>query len=131
MALELDQGRAVFEPGASVRGVATWSVPMVPHGMELRLIWATLGPGGRDFTIAATIPLARPLAKERRPFVLKLPTAPYSFQGSLISLAWTLELVALPGEEKVRVDLTMAPDRQVIDLRSETVPQPPGPPGPP
>lgn len=87
--------------------------------MELRLIWATLGPGERDFAIAETIPLPRPLAEERRPFSLKLPTAPYSFRGSLISLAWTLELVALPGEEKVRVDLTVAPDRQVIDLRSE------------
>jgi len=128
MALDLHQGCTAFEPGASVRGVATWSVPVVPSGMELRLIWGTLGPGGRDFTIAETIPLARPLAEERRPFILKLPTAPYSFRGNLISLAWTLELVALPGEEKVRIDLTVAPNREVIDLRSETPPQPPGSP---
>lgn len=117
LALDLEHGRTLFEPGARVSGVATWSMGMAPMGMELRLIWATHGPGGRDFTIVETIPLAEPRAAERRPFIFTLPKAPYSFRGSLISLVWTLELVALPGEETALVDLTIAPERQAIDIR--------------
>ena len=119
LGLELEQGRTVFEPGGRVSGVAAWSAGVVPLGMELRLIWATHGPGGRDFTIAETIPLRKPLAAERRPFIFTLPMAPYSFRGSLISLAWTLELVAQPGEEKALVELTVAPERRAIDLRPQ------------
>jgi hypothetical protein len=117
--LELEQGRTSFEPGARVRGVAAWSAQTVPSGMELRLIWATHGPGGRDLRIAQTIPFGEPLAAERRPFVFTLPAEPYSFRGRLISLTWTLALVALPGEEKTLVDLVVAPERNAIDLRCD------------
>jgi hypothetical protein len=66
--------------------------------------------------IAATIPLPDPQASERRPFFATLPLAPYSFRGTLLSLEWTLELVALPGEEKTSVGLILAPGRRAIDL---------------
>jgi hypothetical protein len=121
LTLELAGGATDFEPGATVSGWAAWSVPVPTAGMELRLIWATLGPGGRDFGIAQTIPFQRPLAEERRPFVVTLPTAPYSFRGRLIALVWTLELVALPGEEKTLVELTVAPERRRIELGHDGV----------
>lgn len=115
--ISLEDGRTVFEPGGRVTGVAAWSARRAPPGMELRLSWAARGPGGRDFKIAETIPFRQPLASERRPFILTLPLGPYSFRGSLISLEWVLELVALPGEEKTGVALTVAPGQQAIDLR--------------
>ncbi len=119
LTLELAGGATDFEPGATVSGWAAWSVPVPPVGIELRLVWATLGPGGRDFAIAETVPFARPLVEERRPFVVALPAAPYSFRGRLIALVWTLELVALPGEEKTLVELTVAPERRRIELRDD------------
>jgi hypothetical protein len=115
--LRLEDGRTVFEPGGRVTGVAAWSARRAPPGVELRLSWAVRGPGGRDLKIAETIPFRQPLASERRPLSLTLPLGPYSFRGSLISLEWVLELVALPGEEKVGVALTVAPGQQTIDLR--------------
>lgn len=116
--LILEQGRARFEPGERVSGVAAWSASRAaPLGMELRLCWTTEGPGGRDFKIVETIAFREPRAAERRPFILVLPLAPFSFRGSLISLCWTLELVALPGEEKLGVAITLAPGRHMIDLR--------------
>jgi hypothetical protein len=115
--LSVDHGRTLFEPGARVSGVAAWSAPKAPSEMELRLSWLAQGPGGRDFKIAETITFVEPQAAERRPFILILPMAPYTFRGSLISLAWSLDLVVLPGEEKTRVGLTLAPGRQEIDLR--------------
>jgi hypothetical protein len=84
--------------------------------MELRLSWAARGPGGRDFKIAETVPFSAPRATDRRTFVLTLPMAPYSFRGSLITLDWVLELVALPGDEKARVEITIAPGQQAINI---------------
>jgi hypothetical protein len=116
--LTLEDGRTAFEPGARLTGVAAWSAPVAPRGMELRLSWAMQGRGGRDFKIADTISLPAPAAAERRPFILTLPAGPYSFRGRLVTLTWTLELVALPGEEKARVDLVCAPGGKTIDLRA-------------
>jgi hypothetical protein len=115
--LGLEEGQTVFEPGGRVTGVAAWSARRAAPGMELRLSWATRGPGGRDFKIVETIPFRQALASERRPFILTLPLGPYSFRGSLISLEWMLELVALPGEEKAGIAITIAPGQQAIDLR--------------
>lgn len=115
--LTIDHGRAQFEPGARVAGVAGWKGTPAPRGIELRLSWTLQGKGGRDFKIAQTIALPDPQAAERRPFILTLPLAPYSFQGALLSLVWTLELVALPGEEKTGVTLVVSPGNQAIDVR--------------
>jgi hypothetical protein len=118
LALQLEDAAAAFDPGARVAGVAGWSAParLAPRGMELRLIWTLQGKWERDLRIAATIPLPDPQASERRPFFLTLPLAPYSFRGTLLALEWTLQLVALPGEEKNSVGLIVAPGRRSIDL---------------
>jgi hypothetical protein len=119
--LTLDHGRGQFEPGARVAGIASWKATPAPRGIELRLSWTLQGKGGRDFKIADTIALPDPQAAERRPFILTLPLAPYSFQGALLSLVWTLELVALPGEEKTGVTLVVSPGSQAIDVRPADV----------
>lgn len=118
MALELrlDDAAAAFEPGARVAGVARWTAPIAPRGMELRLVWTLQGKWERDLRIAETIALPDPQASERRPFFLTLPKEPYTFRGTLLALEWTLELVALPGEEKTRAALVLAPGRRAIDL---------------
>jgi hypothetical protein len=117
LGLLLEDAVAAFDPGARVAGVARWdAASFAPRGMELRLIWTLQGKWERDMRIAATIPLPDPQASERRPFFATLPLAPYSFRGTLLSLEWTLELVALPGEEKTSVGLIVAPGRHAIDL---------------
>jgi hypothetical protein len=121
--LTLEHGRTAFEPGARVGGVAVWTASEPPRGMELRLSWTLTGKGGRDLRIAQTVPLPQPGAAERRPFVLTLPAGPYSFRGRLLTLAWTLDLVALPGEESARVNLVVAPHNQTIELAND-VPRP-------
>jgi hypothetical protein len=118
--LTLADGRAAFRPGERVSGEASWSAQPAPFGLEVRLVSVVRGPGGHDVKIVETVSLARPLAAERRPFSLGLPEGPYSFRGQLLSLAWTLELVALPGEEKTLVDLTLAPDAREIELGPAT-----------
>ena len=120
LTLALEQGIAAFEPGARVRGVASWSAVVKPSGMELSLVRETRGPGGRDFKIAETVPLPEPLAAvDRRPFAIDLPNGPFSFQGGLISLVWTLQLVALPGQETTSASIVVAPDARALELTLE------------
>jgi hypothetical protein len=117
--LRLEHGQSSFEPGARVGGIAGWTAragaPLT--SLELELGWTSLGVGGRDIKIVETVAFADPLPEERRPFIIALPAAPYSFRGALISLSWTLELTAHPGHEKTRIELTIAPDRRAVDLR--------------
>jgi hypothetical protein len=115
--LTVDHGHSAFEPGARLSGVAAWSLSGACSHLEVQLSWTALGWGGRDFKIVETITLPAPERRERRPFVISLPSSPYSFRGALISLSWALELIALPGDDRVRVDLTVAPGRRLIDLR--------------
>jgi len=61
---------------------------------------------------------------ERRPFILPLPEAPFSFRGTLISVNWELELVALPVEEKSTVPITIAPGRVALVLEATVLKAP-------
>ncbi len=47
------------------------------------------------------------------------PRSPYSFSGKLISLIWALELVALPGREAARTEITLAPPDAATARRRE------------
>jgi hypothetical protein len=117
--LRLDHGQSSFEPGARVSGVAGWAArggaPLTR--LELDLSWSAQSVGGRDLKIVETVTFGDPQPEERRPFIFALPEAPYSFQGALISLSWSLELTAHPGHEKARLEVTIAPERRAIDLR--------------
>jgi hypothetical protein len=115
--LHLDHGQSSFEPGVRVSGVAGWAARSVLTKLELDLIWTSIGAGGRDLKIVETVTFADPQPTERRPFIIALPSAPYSFRGALISLSWALELTAYPGGDKARLDLTVAPGRRLVDLR--------------
>jgi hypothetical protein len=114
--LAVEDGETGFEPGARLAGVAAWSGPAPPRGMELRLSWTARGTGGRDFRIVESVPFPAPRAAERRPFALTLPGGPYSFVGRLVSLSWRLELVCQPGEEKAGLEIAIAPGRAPLAL---------------
>jgi len=114
--LRLEHGESAFEPGARVSGVAGWSAPAAPSRLEVELVWSAQSAAGRDVRIVETVTFADPLAEERRPFILALPAAPYSFRGALIEVSWSLELTAYPGQQKTRLALTIAPGHRAVQL---------------
>jgi hypothetical protein len=114
--LRLEHGESAFEPGARVSGVAGWSGPAAPARLEVELVWTAQSAAGRDVRIVETVTFGDPLPEERRPFILALPAAPYSFRGALITVSWSLELTAYPGQEKTRLALTIAPGRRAVEL---------------
>ena len=116
LSVELDDGRAAFEPGAELTGKVRWQGEQPPRKVELRLFWFTQGQGTPEAGVVETVHFDLPKADEFRPFRLRLPAGPYSFSGQLITLAWALELVATPGTEVGRVEFIMAPGGRGVEL---------------
>ena len=114
--LTLARGHA-YLPGEQLEGVASWRAERPLAAIELRLFWFTSGKGTEDLEIVERVTFEAPQAVERRPFKLRLPDEPYSFSGSLVSLRWALELVALPDDhEAARVDVVIGPERRGLLL---------------
>lgn len=116
LALGTEGGRLAFLPGETLTGAAGWSLPEAPRSAEIRLFWHTKGKGTRDVRVVATVPLDQPGASEVRPFTIALPTEPWSTDGRLVSLVWTLELVLEPGGRNVHRELVISPTGQTVPL---------------
>jgi hypothetical protein len=112
----LREERTRHEPGDEIVGAAGWEFARPPEAMELRLFWFTRGKGDEDAGVVATQRMENPAAAEARPFQFRLPEAPYSFCGALMTLKWAVELVALPSKEAARVEFDMAPGGDPVVL---------------
>jgi hypothetical protein len=118
LSIALDGDRAAFAPGEEIRGSASWSADASTRNIELRLFWFTRGKGTEDAGIVETLSFDQPLPHETRSFCLRLPTAPYSCSGQLISIVWALELVASPGKTVVRREIEVGPGGKEVRLQS-------------
>jgi hypothetical protein len=116
--IDLGDDRSAFEPGEELAGTASWKLEAPPRTVELRLFWFTRGKGTEDAGVVETLRFDQPQLEDRRPFRLRLPDAPYSFSGRLVSLIWALELVAEPSNAVSRRELVMAPDGREVRLES-------------
>jgi hypothetical protein len=114
--VETEGGRLDYRPGEEVRGTASWSLEEPPRAVELRLFWRTEGKGTQDIGLAETVPFEGAGQQDHRDFRLRLPEAPYSFSGKLVSLVWALELVAKPGALAGRTDVVITPTGREILL---------------
>jgi hypothetical protein len=107
--IDTDDGRRWFLPGDTVSGRVSWSLEEPCETVELRLFWHTSGKGTEDVEIVDTAVFSEGGAHGDRAFSFDLPLGPYSFSGTLITLTWALELVALPAGDVARAEITVAP----------------------
>jgi hypothetical protein len=119
--IEIAGGRTAFEPGDELAGQATWQLNKLPHTVELRLFWFTSGAGNQDIGVVETVRFEQFSMNDSRSFRFRLPAAPYSFEGNLITLNWALELVGSPFKEVERVEVVIAPGGKAVQLG--TLPQ--------
>jgi len=121
LSIALQDNQTGFRPGETVQGTVNWSfADRVPGAVELRLFWFTHGRGTQDVSVVENLRFDRPRAKEARPFRLRLPYAPYSFSGELVSLTWALELVSDWPEAFNRVEIVLSPSAAEIELSACT-----------
>lgn len=114
--LMLKDERTAFQPGEPLEGGAYWDLEKMPEKIEARLFYYTKGKGSEDVEIVEKKEFEAPDLKESRKFQFKLPFAPYSFSGKLISVIWAIELVAKPLEEIERLEFILSPTGREIDL---------------
>lgn len=113
----LDSPLAIFAPGDTLSGTARWELASPPESLELHLAWRTEGRGDSDVVVVETRTL-EPTTTGEESFRFTLPSSPWSFQGPLIHLMWTVELVAEPAAEAARVDFTLSPVGCEIQLQA-------------
>jgi hypothetical protein len=116
--IELADDRRWYLPGETVAGRVVWRLDESTEAVELRLFWHTSGKGTEDVEIVDAVHTETGGTSGEKGFSFRLPLGPYSFSGSLITLAWALELVALPGGETERVELVVAPTPVEVRLES-------------
>jgi len=117
MQVETRGGATTFVPGEVVEGTASWQLETPAQSVELRLFWYTQGKGDQDVGVVDTVAFSEPALLDRRSFRISLPAGPFSFSGKLISLIWALELVAEPGSQAGRLEITVSPTRREILLQ--------------
>jgi hypothetical protein len=118
LVVQLEGGRAAYEPGDVLEGSASWDLGFAPAGLEVRLYWKTSGKGTTDVAIVEVVHLSAGAARGRQPFRFRLPQQPYSFSGRLIALTWGIEVVVEPGRSSQHLELVMAPGRRAVILHS-------------
>lgn len=111
----IDGGRW-FKPGETIEGKVSWQLDHDAEAIEIRLFWYTEGKGSQDVEVVNEKRIASPDRLGDRSFRFRVPREPYSFSGKLITLAWAIELVVLPGGETERLDLLMGPQPVEVDL---------------
>lgn len=116
LTIQTTDGGTWFKPGELVEGTATWRLDAEADAVEVRLFWYTSGKGSRDVEVIRSLRDEHPLPTGSRSFSLRVPEGPYSFSGKLITLAWAIELVALPSGETERLDLLIGPQPVEVDL---------------
>jgi len=118
--LKVDDPGTARRPGESLDIDASWHLDGPDHAVELSLVWYTSGKGSEDIEVVEQVTLASkaPGSSGSRHHTLRIPEGPYSFSGKLISLAWALELVAVPSSAVERVDLVIGPEAREVDIRT-------------
>ena len=114
--IDIDDNRRWFLPGDTVSGRAVWHLDEPGDAIELSLFWHTSGKGTEDVEIVESLRFDGDGTRGDRGFSFRLPLGPYSFSGTLITLAWGLELVSLPDGAVDRVDLVVAPTPVEVEL---------------
>lgn len=122
------QGRRfVFAPGEVLEGSTAWELEAPPRAVSVALLWYTEGRGDQDVGVVATQDFEAPGQRDRRDFAFTIPRGPLSFSGTLISLAWALEVVAEPeGSEPApsqRIEILVSSTGEEIRLREEPLPE--------
>jgi hypothetical protein len=119
MSTTLTIERRDLQPHDTVKGRVAWDLEKEPRDLELRLCWFTGGRGTEESRTVEALPLGDTLRGERS-FSFRLPAEPWSTNGTLVRIAWALEVVAKKAGSLAVEEIVVAPQRREIELRELT-----------
>lgn len=114
--LFIDLPNTQLEPGQRISGKILWALDKAPKEICLTLGWITEGRGSQDSKIEAELTWPSEQTSGEESFEFTLPPSPYSFEGTLISVNWALELSVKKGSAEFQLPLIVSPHAQPIAL---------------
>ena len=114
--LFIDLLQTQLEPGQHISGKILWALDKAPKEITLTLGWITEGRGTQDSKVEAEKTWTTEQTSGEESFEFTLPPSPYSFEGTLISVNWALELHVKKGKAEYRLPITVSPHGSAISL---------------
>jgi hypothetical protein len=115
--IEFPERKPALRPGETLRGEATWTLSEPAAALKLTLAWRTTGQGAHaDPVTVEEQTIDQPATEGRQSFTFTLPDGPWSFEGTLFSVEWYVEL----GDSEFRYkrgDFVMSPTGAPIQVR--------------
>jgi len=105
---------SAFQPGEAIQGQVSWSLERSPDWVKVRLFWFTEGKGDRDVGIADDVSFDHPPAQYDSEFHFTAPAEPWSYDGTLLSIQWAIEVVCKGEKDIERTLLVIAPNRTAV-----------------
>jgi hypothetical protein len=106
--------RVHFAPGETIEGIVSWNLDHVKSA-TLRLFWRTEGKGTQDVGLSAEMPFDEPRPSDERTFRFNVPEGPWSYDGKLVAIVWSLELETEPGGKVESLDLVVSPQPERVE----------------
>ena len=110
------EGGTIFRPGETIAGHASWHLDKKPKAARVRLFWYTMGKGTEDSQVEDQQVFDNPMQQDNRSFSFRLPIAPYSFSGTLITLRWGVELDVKGVKDLCTREFVLSPFEKEIVL---------------
>jgi len=105
-----------FAPGDTLVFTLSIDASGTSGPLTAQLGWFTEGRGTRDAGIVWSERIPDMATGAERGFEIRLPEAPWSFSGKLVSVAWRLEVIDEKGRPLVAVPLVVAPAGEAVSL---------------
>ncbi len=114
--LFIDLKQTTHKPGATLSGEILWALEKPPELVKLSLGWFTEGRGTVDAKIVVSEQWSTVETAGQETFSFTIPAGPYSFEGHLITLKWTLELTLKNGKANTSLPLVISLDETPVEL---------------
>jgi hypothetical protein len=124
--LKIELTQVGHRPGGTLAGEATWTLSEPAPSLRLTLAWKTEGQGADpEPVVVETRTIEQPETEGRRPFSFALPEGPWSFEGTLFSVRWVVELEESPGRVE-GAEFVLSPTGEPIRVRKDEGDRAPG-----
>jgi hypothetical protein len=127
LTLTFQQDLTRYFPGEHLRGTVNWQLEKEEKQLSVHLLWHTSGESVVNRSSVETLNWESPGRQGERDFTFTLPEGPHSFQGQLITLHWSVEVVARKNKHSEQREFTLSPTGEPIHI-PKTNPDPDTPP---
>ncbi len=109
LTIQPDRLDRAYVPGEPITGTIGWDLAEPSEQIVVRLVWQTAGKGTEDFGVAGEESFAVQSLRGECAFSFDGVEGPYSFSGTLITIAWRIEAYTDPSDAHAEQTLTLSP----------------------